>query len=96
MESLEKKLLLKCFKAIEFEELCNPSPCERGKVGLVFVCDHSDDSDDLPELLESKLILARWDVDELTGESMWMEWDEKLEAWHGPVENVVGWSWLEC
>ena len=95
MDSRDKKLLLKCFRGIEFEEVCDPGPDSRGRVALVFVCDPADDPDGPPECINSKLMLCRWDVSRLDGVTMWMEWDAEMEAWHGPVENVVGWGWLE-
>jgi len=95
MESIEKKLLLKCFKGIEWEELYDPGVELKGRVALVFACDSTDDLDDDLDQLRSKLILCRWDVDRLTGESMWMEWDKECDGWHGPVENVIAWSWVE-
>lgn len=95
MESREKKLLNKCVKGIEWEEVCDPGPDSRGRIALVFVCPESDDPDDPIECIDSRVIMCRWDVSRLDGVAMWMEWDGELEAWHGPVEDVVGWSWLE-
>ena len=95
MESREKKLLLKCLKSVEWEEICEPDLESRGRVALVFCCPNNDDEDEPLETIQSRVMLCRWDVDGLSGETMWMEWDGELEAWVGPVEDVVGWSWLE-
>jgi hypothetical protein len=58
----------------------------------LFVCPDTGDEDE--DVESSKLILARWYINKLTGESMWMEWDEELDGWIGPVKDVVGWSFL--
>ena len=92
MEKRESKLLTKVLREIEFEEICDPDPKFDGKVGLVFICPDSDLEDD--EILDSRLILARWYINKLTGESMWMEWDSECDGWVGPVVDVVGWSFL--
>jgi hypothetical protein len=98
MDSAQKKLLLKCFKAIEFEEVCDPDPECRGRIALVFACPYIDDLDigyvDDGDDAPGRLILCRWDVDRLSGETMWMEWDGDCDGWRGPVGDVVGWSWL--
>jgi hypothetical protein len=95
MESNQKKLLLKCFRGIEFEEISEPGVECRGRIALVFVCDDVEDCGLDDEPLGSRLVLCRWDVDRLSGETMWMEWDGDCDGWRGPVEDVVGWSWLE-
>lgn len=95
MESRERKLLTKCLRKIEWEEVCDPGADSRGRIALVFVCPESDDPDEPIELISSRVIMCRWDVSRLDGETMWMEWDGELEAWRGPVDDVVGWSWLE-
>lgn len=95
MESREKKLLTKCFRQIEWVEDYDPDADSRGRIALVFICPDNDDPDDPIECMKSRVIMCRWDVDRLSGETMWMEWDTELEGWHGPVEDVVGWSWLE-
>lgn len=94
MEKRESKILIKLFREIELEEICDPDPDCDGKIGLVFVCPDSDLEND--EILDSRLILARWYINKLTGESMWMEWDKESEVWVGPVKDIIGWSFLDA
>jgi len=91
----DQKLLLKCFKSIEFEELCDPPDDCKGRIALVFVRDPDDEVDTPMEWVKSRLVLCRWEISGYDGSKMWSEWDGEIEGWVGPVENVVGWSWLE-
>jgi hypothetical protein len=92
--SRHRKLLAKCLKTIDWNEHFDPDADSRGRIALVFCCPGNDYEDDPRELINSRVLMCRWDVDRLSGATMWMEWDSELEGWHGPVEDVVGWSWL--